>query len=143
MQKDGSPAAFHEVIVLFPDNLDAYDLTRPQAIIEKYIRMRRADNALILSNLKMENGRIQIDFLISDNEIQSTKLISKSPALFRSIASYPEAKYPELKKLDKETGKSRKSQKFYHLNKSEHINKYNTDKPKPWNWLQKLKNYFR
>lgn len=94
--KDGQPTAFHEVIVIFPDDIQAYDLTRPKQIIKDYIRIRGATESLSIAAIKLQSVRIQLEFLISTKDLKHNTLLTKPSLLFKSIAAYLEATYPEL-----------------------------------------------
>ena len=109
-KRKGSTALYHEILSIHKD--DRASVTKPilKDLTKTYIKMRGAENALVLSRVHFEK-HIHIHFMISSNEYASNKKLRMSKKqmkeLLREFETYHQSRYPEL------------SNSIVHLNKQE------------------------
>jgi len=95
-----SLALYHEILSIHRDDGAKVNDAMLKDLVRTYIKMRKAENALVLSRVHFEK-HIHIHFMISSNEYRSNKKLRMSKAqmkkLLRDFETFHQEKYPELK----------------------------------------------
>lgn len=111
-QEKGGPAAYHEVLVLYPDSESPVTSREIRGIFDEYLRLNGAENGLTFGVADQAEGRLTMEMVISGNEYHSAQRLKRPERFYQLILDYLKANYPEFVGHQKKGGEKKPRENF-------------------------------
>ncbi len=99
-KRKGSTAIYHEIISISPLDKEKVTIEMLQDLMETYIKMRKAENAIVICKGHLHDDNQHFHCMISGTELRSKKRLRMSQkemkTLLQNFENYHKDKYPQL-----------------------------------------------
>lgn len=95
-KKGGGPAAYHEVLILYPDSDSQVNSREIRGIFDEFLRLTGAESGLSFGVGDQNSGRLKLEMVISGNEYHAPQRLRRPERFYQLIMKYLKTHYPEF-----------------------------------------------
>ena len=95
-KKEGGPAAYYEILVLYPDPGSQVEAREIRGIFDEYLRLTGAEEGLTFGVADHSVDRLKIEMVISGNELHGSGRLKRPERFYQLVMDYLKMHYPEF-----------------------------------------------